>query len=120
MVHAQGHSGERAHAYRQIVSSIAIPAAFVACHHDGQPASLAYGAMQDGFLMIESVITASAARGRGYAYRTVATLLAWGAGQGAKIACLQVAADNAPAVALYRRLGLRSTLYRYHYRRAPQ
>ena len=59
MTAAQGHTGERAATYRAIVGAIALPTAFVALHHEGQLASLAYGAIHDGFLMCESVITAA-------------------------------------------------------------
>jgi N-acetylglutamate synthase len=119
MIGAQGHTGEKDIAYRRIVEVIAIPAAFVALRDQGQLVSLAYGAMHDGLLMCESVVTLAAARGRGYARRTLASLMAWGLSRGAQIACLQVQADNHPAVALYRQLGLRAELYRYHYRRGP-
>lgn len=53
MTAAQGHTGERAVTYRAIVGAIALPTAFVALRHDGQLASLAYGAIHDGFLMCE-------------------------------------------------------------------
>ena len=119
MTAAQGHTGERAVTYRAIVGAIALPTAFVALRHDGQLASLAYGAIHDGFLMCESVITAAAYRNRGYARRALITLLDWGAGQKAHTACLQVQADNTPALTLYGGLGLKTNLYGYHYRRAP-
>jgi GNAT superfamily N-acetyltransferase len=120
MTAAQRHTGERAVTYRAIVDAIALPTAFVALRHEGQLASLAYGAIHDGFLMCESVITGAAYRKRGYAQRVLTSLLAWGAEQKAHTACLQVQADNTPAVTLYGGLGLKSTLYGYHYRRAPR
>jgi GNAT superfamily N-acetyltransferase len=119
MTAAQGHIGERAVTYRAIVGAIALPTAFVALRHNGELASLAYGAIHDGFLMCESVITAAAYRKRGYARRALTTLLYWGAGQKAHTACLQVQTDNAPALPLYGALGLKTSLYSYHYRRAP-
>ena len=119
MTAAQGHTGERAATYRAIVEAIVLPTAFVALHHEGQFASLAYGAIHDGFLMCESVITGPAWRKRGYARRALTTLLAWGAEQKVHIACLQVQADNTSAISLYGGLGLGTNLYSYHYRRAP-
>ena len=119
MTAAQCHTGERAITYRAIVGAIALPTAFVALHREGELASLAYGAIHDGFLMCESVVTRAAYRKRGYARRVVTSLLAWGAEQRAHTACLQVQADNAPAVNLYDGLGLKTALYSYHYRRAP-
>ena len=119
MTAAQGHTGERAVTYRAIVGAIALPTAFVALRHDGELASLAYGAIHDEFLMCESVITAAAYRKRGYARRALTTLLDWGAGQKAHSACLQVQADNTPALTLYGGLGLKTNLYSYRYRRAP-
>jgi ribosomal protein S18 acetylase RimI-like enzyme len=119
MTSAQGHTGERASTYRAIVGAIALPTAFVALRHEDQLASLAYGAIHDGFMMCESVITRAAYRNRGYVRRLLTTLFAWGAEQKAQTVCLQVQTDNTPAVALYRGLGLKNTLYSYHYRRAP-
>lgn len=119
MIAAQGHTGERAITYRAIVGAIALPTAFVALRHESRLASLAYGAIHDGFLMCESVITGAAYRKRGYARRVVASVLAWGAEHKVHTACLQVQADNTPAVTLYGALGLKSMLYGYHYRRAP-
>ncbi len=91
-------------------SSPRIPAVAVACAGqvavDGEVAGLF------------DVVTAEGARGRGHATRVCAALLAWARGQGARTAYLQVSADNAPAVALYRRFGF-ATLYTYHYRGRP-
>ncbi len=47
----------------------------------------------------------------------MAALLHWAKAKSAATACLQVEMSNAPALALYRRIGLGSELYRYHYRR---
>ncbi len=48
----------------------------------------------------------------------VGSLLAWGAGQGARAAYLQVMEENLPARALYVRHGF-AAAYRYWYRVAP-
>lgn len=119
MARLQGHTPDRALTYRRIVESIAIPALFCGLRQDGQYVALAFGAAHDGLLCFESVITDAARRGRGHGRRVLGTILAWGARSGAETACLQVQADNAPALKLYRGLGLTTELYRYHYRRAP-
>jgi ribosomal protein S18 acetylase RimI-like enzyme len=80
--------------------------------------STACGVIDRGYLAIESVATVEEARNRGLAGRVVGALMNWAEGAGAKAACLQVAADNLPARALYTRLGFDTELYRYHYRRA--
>jgi len=63
---------------------------------------------------IYDVATAEAARGRGYATLACAALLAWASREGARAAYLQVSANNAQAVAVYRKFGF-ATLYTYHY-----
>ncbi|MCC7045090.1 MAG: GNAT family N-acetyltransferase [Alphaproteobacteria bacterium] len=119
MARLQGHTPERALTYRRIVEAIAIPALFCGLRQNGQYVALAFGAVHDGLLCFESVITEVAQRGRGHGRRVLGAILAWGARGGAETACLQVQADNAPALKLYRGLGLTTELYRYHYRRAP-
>ncbi len=113
------HSPDQAAMYRRIVDSIAVPAAFLCLRADGRLAALAFGVLHDRLLCCESVITASEFRGRGYSRRLMAAMFAWAEAAGAEGVCLQVEAANNPALALYRRLGLRSERFRYHYRRAP-
>ncbi|MGT2480134.1 GNAT family N-acetyltransferase [Methylobacterium oryzae CBMB20] len=71
-------------------------------------------------MVIEAVATPEPLRGRGHARRAVGALLGWGRAAGARAACLQVVAANAPARALYRTLGFERELYRYHYRVGPE
>jgi len=118
MAGLQGHTTARRAIYRRIVGAIAIPARFALLTLDGMPAGLAYGAIHDGLLCYESVITDPVRRRQGCARRVIASLASWAQGSGATGACLQVEAGNAPARALYQSLGL-AELYRYHYRREP-
>jgi RimJ/RimL family protein N-acetyltransferase len=64
------------------------------------------------------VITAPEARGKGYASLACASLLSWAWQHGANVAYLQVQADNAAALAAYRKFGFK-TAYAYHYRGRP-
>lgn len=114
-----GADDERLRRHRAMTAAILLPRRFAATRHGGEIAAIAYGVLHDGLLVVESVATRPALRRRGLAARTVGALLAWAAGQGARGACLQVEAGNAPARALYRRLGFETELYRYHYRRQP-
>lgn len=113
------HSPDQSAVYRRIVESIAVPAAFLDLRTEGEIAALAFGVLHDGLLCCESVITGAAYRGRGYSRRLMAAMFDWAGALGAKGVCLQVEAANAPAVALYRGLGLETERFRYHYRRAP-
>jgi len=72
-----------------------------------------------GLLCVESVVTDVTVRRRGYARRMLSALIGWARTAGAEGVCLQVEADNQPAISLYRSLGL-AELYRYHYRREPR
>jgi ribosomal protein S18 acetylase RimI-like enzyme len=105
--------------YEAMLGAIAAPRAFAASRVEGQIASVAYGVVHDGLLVVESVVTDERLRQRGLARRTVGKLIDWACGQAATGACLQVVADNAPAHMLYRSLGFDRELYRYHYRREP-
>jgi ribosomal protein S18 acetylase RimI-like enzyme len=119
MARLQGHTPAQGAIYRRIVGAVALPARFALLAEGGAPVGLAYGAVHDGLLTYESVITDPALRRRGLARRVIASLAAWARASGATGACLEVEAGNAPALALYAGFGLGTDLYRYHYRREP-
>jgi N-acetylglutamate synthase len=118
MARLQGHDPAQAATYRRIVAAIAVPARFALLAVDGVSAALAYGALHDGLLCYESVVTDPRYRRRGLGRRVIAGLAHWAREEGAAGACLEVEAGNAPALALYAQFGL-AELYRYHYRREP-
>ena len=120
MAALQGHTPAQSAIYRRIVGAIAIPARFALVAVDGAPAALAYGALHDGMLCYESVITDPHRRRHGLARRVIASLAVWARDGGAEGACLEVEAGNLPARALYAGCGLSREVYRYHYRREPQ
>jgi ribosomal protein S18 acetylase RimI-like enzyme len=113
-----GREGETAKVFDTVLEKIDVPAAYAAVRRDGRIVSAAYGTASDGWLCLEAVATDPDWRGQGLAGNAVAALMAWGSGQGARAAGLQVQADNASAQALYSRLGIGRELYRYHYRKA--
>lgn len=119
MAALQRHDSGQRVTYRRVVRAIALPAAFAALQIDGRIVALAYGTVHDRLMCYESVITDPRWRRQGLARRIIAALADWARNQGAEGACLQVVADNAPAVTLYKQFGLNTELHRYHYRRAP-
>jgi len=119
MVTLQGYGPAQREVYERVVGAIAVPVRFALLESDGAPAALAFGALHDGLLCYESVITAPAQRRRGLSRRVIATLAAWARDSGATGACLQVQSDNTPARVLYDAFGLTRELHRYHYRREP-
>lgn len=115
-----GDDRRAARARRDMLAALVVPAAFGGVRPDGPHtplASLAYVAVHDGLACVNMVATDPAARRRGLSRRVLRALLDWAREAGAEGACLQVAAGNAAAVALYEDLGFRTELYRYHYRR---
>ncbi len=116
MAALQHHTKREAGLYRQIVGRLAIPAAYAAISDERGIAALAYGAIHDGLICYQSVVTDPSRQRRGYARRIIGSLAGWAADQGARGACLEVEAGNGPARALYATLGFEE-LYRYHYRR---
>ncbi len=114
----QGHNAAQRGIYRRIVRGVAVPVRFAALRIDGRVAALAYGALHDGLLCYESVITDPRRRRQGLARRVIAALADWARQESAGGACLQVEATNAPALALYAAFGL-AELHRYRYWRAP-
>lgn len=108
-----------AQVFRATVAALVLPRAFAAAAAGEDIGAIAFGVLDRDLLVIESVATAEPLRGRGHGRRAVTALLRWAHGAGARAACLQVVASNAPARALYRGLGFERELYRYHYRVGP-
>jgi GNAT superfamily N-acetyltransferase len=119
MSRLQGHAAEFQPLYRQIISSIVLPAVFAELAVDGEAAALAYGVIHRGMLCFESVVTDAQRRRQGLSRRVLAALADWAMQHGIRIATLQVEAGNTPARALYHAIGMTTELHRYHYRRAP-
>jgi ribosomal protein S18 acetylase RimI-like enzyme len=118
-LHDQSEHAQRTH--RRILESLAIPAGFAAVPVDGgRLGALAYGAVHDGIVCVNSVVTDPAFRRQGLARKAVSAVLSWAQERcGATGACLSVVAANAPARALYASMGFTHEMYRYHYRRRP-
>ncbi|MDO4619991.1 MAG: GNAT family N-acetyltransferase [Lachnospiraceae bacterium] len=97
--------------FRKIVPSMyaAIPMDEVAVTAvlDGKNVGTGLGILDRDTIGIYAIHVAEDARRKGIASDIVSTILAEGKKRGAQHAYLQVVTDNAPAVALYRRLGLR-------------
>jgi len=120
MAALQRHTDEQAETYRRLVGQIVAATMFAALSADGEIVALAYGAIHNGLLCYESVITDSRRRRQGYGRRIITALAGWAKDNGADGTCLQVEAGNLPARRLYDEIGLKRELYRYHYRRAPR
>lgn len=85
---------------------------------DGQVAASGVAAYDDGWVGMRGIEVAPAFRRRGLGTTLVAELASWGAEQGAETAYLQVLSHNAPALALYDRLGF-VVHHAYRYLAAP-
>jgi ribosomal protein S18 acetylase RimI-like enzyme len=82
-------------------------------------AAVARGVVVDGWLCVTAVTVDDRYRRRGLATAVMAGLGAWARERGAHSCLLQVAGSNAPALALYERLGF-TEHHRYHYRLGPE
>lgn len=80
-------------------------------------AAVARGAVVGSWLVVTAVTVDEGSRRRGLATSVMSALGAWAADRGATACVLQVVASNAPALALYDRLGF-TEHHRYHYRLA--
>lgn len=100
----------------EIISSIEPEAGLFVLEEEGKPVASGI-CVHDGELAgLFEIATVSGERRNGHGRRLVLSALKWAKLRGAGIAWLQVEADNAAAIALYRSLGFEE-IYRYHYRR---
>jgi GNAT superfamily N-acetyltransferase len=82
-------------------------------------AAVARGAVVADWLVVTAVTVDDRYRRRGLATAAMGRLASWGRERGARSCLLQVVESNAPALALYERLGF-TEHHRYHYRLGPE
>jgi N-acetylglutamate synthase len=104
-VYLQEITEDRRAANRVILGRIPGPRAFFGCRREGRIVATALGVVSHGCAVIECVATSASHRRQGAAQQTLRALQAWAAPLGVSWLGLQVVATNAPAVALYQRMG---------------
>lgn len=97
-----------------ILNGIAARPRYAALWQDGQPVAACLAVLDRGWVGFYKVACRPDQRGRGLSRRLMVDMLARAAAEGAVGAYLQVGVVNAPALALYDRLGFRH-LYDYAY-----
>jgi N-acetylglutamate synthase len=117
---AASYGGDKADhsALGEIVSRIRPAAAFAALVRDGTDLAWGLGVAERGFVGLFDIVVAPQARGGGLGRAMVTSLMAWGRGEGAHSAYLQVRDTNAAALSLYRSLGF-TEAYAYTHRISP-
>ncbi|RST86131.1 GNAT family N-acetyltransferase [Aquibium carbonis] len=102
----------------EVIGSIEPEAGLFVSKEGDEPVATAICVQDRDLAGLFEVATKPELRGKGFGRQVVLSALKWARHRGAREAWLQVEADNAPAVTLYRSLGF-ADVYRYHYRR-PQ
>jgi GNAT superfamily N-acetyltransferase len=102
-------------AHAQRLANAPVPFSAFEMLVDGKLVSCGQFAIEADLVGVYDIYTAEAARGRGHAQLLCAHLLTLARERGARHAYLQVEGDNAPARAIYHRLGF-ADAYSYHYR----
>jgi ribosomal protein S18 acetylase RimI-like enzyme len=100
---------------RKILDRIILPKCLLTYSYNNKPAGCGLGVVDGNFLGLFDIVIDKEFRNRGLGQKMMENIMAWGRGQGAQRAYLQVLTDNAPAVRLYEKLGFREE-YRYWYR----
>jgi len=99
---------------QQIIGACRLPMVFLSLRQEEQVIAQGMGVHDGDYIGLFKIVTDARYRRRGFGEQIVAGLLSWGKTNGAKVAYLQVEQSNAPALALYRKLGFRQ-FYAYRY-----
>jgi GNAT superfamily N-acetyltransferase len=110
-----GHFGAAGGAFLDLIGRIRSPVGYGTLEDNGEVAAVGMAVADGDWVGLFEIGTVPHRRQRGLASDLVHRLLAWGAGQGAGAAYLQVMEANCPARILYARLGFNEA-YRYWYR----
>jgi len=108
-------SAEHRATHENILRAILSKKSYASVIEDGQIIGCGLGVLQAGHLGIFDIVIDPNHRGRGHGFRLMEALLAWGQGQAADKAYLQVMCDNEPALRLYKKMGF-TEKYQYWYR----
>ncbi len=113
-------SGRNQHAeiLCSLLNAISTPSAYVLARTAGQSVGCARAVVSGSILGLFDLLVDPKHRGQGFGRGLLEARLKWGFEQGARLAYLQVMANNEPALALQRKYGF-SESYRYWYRVQP-
>ena len=100
---------------RQILGALTSQVCFASLREGDQALSVGLGVLERGYLGLFDIATLEGKRRQGYGTRVVRALTGWGQARQAHTAYLQVMRENAPALALYAKLGF-AEVYTYWYR----
>jgi ribosomal protein S18 acetylase RimI-like enzyme len=92
-------------AMRALLAAIKVPAAGIVIRRDGRVVASGLVAIANGIAMVGNVVTDPATRRRGNGRAIIQVGLSWAFRSGARVAALNVGADNAAAKTLYAGLG---------------
>jgi GNAT superfamily N-acetyltransferase len=115
---AYHYRGGRLPPHARAVITAGVGTAFAAVRGDQGVEAIARAAMAQRWVGVTAVEVSPGSRRRGLGTHIMRELVAWAGRAGARHAYLQVAADNATALALYGRMGF-TPHHDYHYRVAP-
>lgn len=111
----QGHDENTMDRMRALLGVMTVPATGIVVYRDGAAVAAGLMAIADGIVVTGNVITDPTRRRQGLAAAMMSTGLAWARQEGARIAALNVQADNGAGKALYASLGY-ARQYDYSYR----
>ncbi|MFQ3622529.1 MAG: GNAT family N-acetyltransferase, partial [Acetobacteraceae bacterium] len=112
---AAGRSPARLAEQRAAPSLLMVPAAWITVRVEARAVSVASVGVDGPLAGLSWLATLPALRGQGMGRRACLAAFAWARAEGARIAWLQVEAENDAALSLCRRLGFREA-YRCAYR----
>lgn len=101
-----------------ILRNIVSKKCFAILVHEEQVVSCGLGVLEDQYIGLFEVVTATDQQRRGFGKEVMLNILNWAQQNGAKKAYLQVVIDNKPALSLYSKLGFQE-VYQYFYRIKP-
>ena len=111
----RGSSEQQRAAHLERLSSTPLTTRAIVARLDGRTIACGQAALDADLVGVYDMVTDAAFRGHGAATHIVTELLRWAWENGACHAYLQVDAENAPGLAVYRKFGF-ATAYSYHYR----